>query len=124
MDERKEFGEKMPEMAAFIEGLCREFGDAVIWTQVEKGFAGEQTFFARENGVQVGTRDTRSVVCVRWDEKGISYTTPADWILDARELARRRGFDIKPGNPDVWGDEDREAKELRNMIATLKGKRK
>jgi hypothetical protein len=116
--------DQMPMTAAFIDEMREAFGKESIDAQIRLGMAGAPTFFARENGVQAGTRDTRSVVCVRWDEKGISYATPADWILDARELAKRRGIDIKPGNPDVWGDEDREAKELRNMIATLKGMRK
>jgi hypothetical protein len=124
MNELKLIREKMPTTAAFLEELCKVFGESAVLSQVAKGFAGEPTFFARENGVQAGTRDTRSVVFVRWDEKGVAYTTPADWILDARELAKRRGIQIKPGDPNVWGDEDREAQKLRDMIATLKGNRK
>jgi hypothetical protein len=116
--------DQMPMTAAFVDEMREAFGKESIDAQIRLGMRGEPTFFAQENGVQVGTRDTRSVVCVRWDEKGISYATPADWILDARELAKRRGFDIKPGSPDIWGDEDREAQELREMIAAVKGSAK
>ncbi|WP_136419958.1 hypothetical protein [Herbaspirillum sp. ST 5-3] len=114
----------MPEMAAFVESLCREFGDDAIWKQVEKGFAGESTFFARENGVLAGTRDTGSVAVARWDEQGIARLYPASWIIEARALANRRGIEIKPCNPDIWLDDEREAEQLRDMIASLKGRAK
>ena len=120
MTVKQQIAEKMPGTAAFLEDLASVFGDSAVWPQVEKGLSGESTFFARENGIQAGTRDTGSVVAVRWDEYHVAYATPADWVIEARALARRRGIDVRPANPDRPGDDEREAQELREMIAALK----
>lgn len=124
MSVKQQIAEKMPGTAAFLEDLASVLGDDAVWPQVEKGLAGEPTFFARENGVQAGTRDTRAVVAVRWDEYHVAYTTPADWIIEARAVAEKKGISIKPANPGTPGDDEREAKELRDMIAALKGRAK
>jgi hypothetical protein len=65
MPERKH---PMPEIAAFVTELRRAFGDATIDEAVARGKAGEQTFFACENGRTVGTKATETVNCWRVDD--------------------------------------------------------
>jgi hypothetical protein len=47
----------MPEMAAFVAELRAAFGDSVD-EAVSRGKNGEPTFYARENGLTVGTPPT------------------------------------------------------------------
>jgi hypothetical protein len=53
---QRELKEKMPEIAAFIESLCEVFGNEAIHAQIRKGLNGEPTFYAQENGYEIGTR--------------------------------------------------------------------
>lgn len=68
---QKEFKQKMPACAAFIDDLCDAFGAEMIHAQIRKGLAGEPTFHAMENGYEIGTRVQTSAVL--HDELGISY---------------------------------------------------
>jgi hypothetical protein len=45
----------MPEIAAFVASLKAAFGAAVVDDAIRSGKAGEPTFYARENGLSVGT---------------------------------------------------------------------
>ncbi|MPW19743.1 hypothetical protein GCT13_23305 [Paraburkholderia sp. CNPSo 3157] len=56
----------MPEIAAFVAELRRAFGDATIHDA--RGKAGEPTFFARENGLTVGTKSADAVSGWRVDD--------------------------------------------------------
>lgn len=47
--------DQMPETAAFIDSLRSAFGEASINEQIRKGLNGEPTFYARENGHELGT---------------------------------------------------------------------
>jgi hypothetical protein len=46
---------QMPNVAAFVDGLRSAFGKDSIDGQIRKGMAGEPTFYAYENGHEIGT---------------------------------------------------------------------
>ncbi|SDR55112.1 hypothetical protein SAMN05443245_7597 [Paraburkholderia fungorum] len=52
---RKPVGHPMPEIAEFVAGMNRVFGETEIDEAIRRGKAGEPTFYARENGRTVGT---------------------------------------------------------------------
>ncbi len=60
----------MAEIAAFVTELRRAFGDATIDEAVARGKAGEPTFFARENGLTVGTKSVDPFSSWRVDGSG------------------------------------------------------
>ncbi|WP_034639943.1 hypothetical protein [Chitinilyticum aquatile] len=47
--------EAMPETTAFIDSLRAVFGADLINRQIKGGMNGQPTFYARENGIEVGT---------------------------------------------------------------------
>jgi hypothetical protein len=52
----KKLRESMPLVTAFIDE-CREvFGAAAVHAAIKAGMDGQETFWARENGIEVGTR--------------------------------------------------------------------
>jgi hypothetical protein len=53
---QKQLKEMMPRVAALIDDLVAVFGKDEIHGQVRKGLAGEPTFWASENGHEIGTR--------------------------------------------------------------------
>lgn len=114
----------MPATAAFLDDLAAAFGEDAIWPQVEKGFAGEPTFFAIEGGVRAGTRNTVHTSAIAWDQRDMPYSTTPGWIKDARAFAAKRGIDIKAPDPNDESDLRREANELRNLINAAKSKGK
>jgi hypothetical protein len=54
--------DKMPKTAAFIDTMRAEFGVEGINDSIRRGLKGDATFWARENGHEVGTRDRRQGV--------------------------------------------------------------
>jgi hypothetical protein len=56
--------EQMPQTAALIDAFRHEFGVAGVNESIRRGMKGEATFWARENGHEVGTRDQRPGVTV------------------------------------------------------------
>ncbi|MEX3555315.1 MAG: hypothetical protein VB131_01370 [Burkholderia gladioli] len=46
----------MPEIAAFVDSLSDAFGRDYIEDLIRRGQRGEPTFYAKENGIEVGTR--------------------------------------------------------------------
>jgi hypothetical protein len=52
--------ETMPDTAAFIDEMREVFGAAEINASIRGGLDGQPTFWACENGVEIGTRDTRT----------------------------------------------------------------
>ena len=47
---------EMPETAAFIDACRAAFGAEQINASIKAGLAGQPTFYARENGHEIGTR--------------------------------------------------------------------
>lgn len=56
---QKELKEKMPVTAEWIDSLVAVFGKDSIHGQIRKGLNGESTFWASENGFEIGTRVCR-----------------------------------------------------------------
>jgi len=46
----------MPITAAFIDNMREAFGVAEINAAIKGGLAGEGSFYARENGIEIGSR--------------------------------------------------------------------
>lgn len=58
----------MPQVAEFIDDLVAAFGKESVHGQIRKGLAGAPTFWASENGYEIGTRTDRDVTYrVTWD---------------------------------------------------------
>ncbi len=51
--------EKMPIVTAWIDDLRAAFGEEAINRQIRAGMNGQKTFWARENGIEVGTKVLR-----------------------------------------------------------------
>lgn len=56
----KPLRDTMPETAAFIDAMREAFGADEINASIRAGMEGQPTFWASENGVEIGTRDTRT----------------------------------------------------------------
>ena len=52
----------MPHTAAFIDSMRAVFGVDGVNDSIRRGMKGDATFWARENGHEVGTRDQRQGV--------------------------------------------------------------
>ncbi|NYT59445.1 hypothetical protein H0A65_10995 [Alcaligenaceae bacterium] len=52
---RKSMRVDMPQTAAFIDSLREAFGADMINEQIRQGIKGAATFYARENGHELGT---------------------------------------------------------------------
>lgn len=70
----------MPQVTAFIDDLRAAFGQPVV-DAIKAGMAGQQTFFAQENGQQVGTpfkaatkapQRAACSACQQWTRPGLS----------------------------------------------------
>ena len=77
---QQEFKEKMPVCAQLVDDLAIVFGKELIHGQVRRGIAGEPTFWARENGHEIGTRDTSTTVRV--------FPDPLTGVSIAEEIKR------------------------------------
>lgn len=54
--------EEMPLVTDFVDAFRAEFGVAEINEQIRRGLRGEPTFYAKENGHEIGRRDLREGV--------------------------------------------------------------
>lgn len=54
----KPLRQAMPETAAFIDAMREAFGPENINPSIKAGIDGQPTFWARENGQEIGTRFT------------------------------------------------------------------
>lgn len=52
----KPLRQAMPETAAFIDAMRDAFGDEMINAAIRAGIDGQPTFYASENGQEIGTR--------------------------------------------------------------------
>lgn len=55
-NKKPDLRKEMPTIAAFIDSLREVFGKEMIDGQIRKGLRGEPTFYASENGYEIGTR--------------------------------------------------------------------
>lgn len=58
---KKDLRKEMPEVTKFIDAMRDAFGKEMIDAQVRKGMRGEPTFWARENGIEIGTKVIQTV---------------------------------------------------------------
>ncbi len=90
----KPLRESMPEVAAFIDEMREAFGAAEINASIKAGMAGQRTFYARENGLEVGTPmdEPGCASCAAWRRPGASSGYCGG---DRPDLPQAYG----PGNP-------------------------
>lgn len=68
----------MPETAAFIDALRETFGAAEINAAIKDGIAGHPTFWAKENGHEIGTKEQEQTNrCVSISDIQINRTKAA-----------------------------------------------
>lgn len=85
----KPLRETMPTVAAIIDDLRAAFGADVINPSIKGGMAGVPTFYARENGHEIGTPlDLTGRVIVRGDEMIINPLSQED--IERANRNRRR----------------------------------
>lgn len=61
MMSHKNLRESMPIVTAFIDECREAFGKDAINQAIKAGMDGQETFWARENGIEVGTRMSRPI---------------------------------------------------------------
>lgn len=55
-DGKKPLRDRMPTVARWIDELREAFGKEQIDAQIRAGMDGKRTFWARENGIEIGTK--------------------------------------------------------------------
>lgn len=86
---RANLRDEMPATAAFIDDLRDAFGAEDINPSIKGGMAGVPTFYARENGHEIGTPlDLAGRVVVRGDEMIINPLSKED--IERANRNRRR----------------------------------
>lgn len=83
----KPLRQSMPETAAFIDAMRDAFGAEMINAAIKAGIDGQPTFYASENGQQIGTRAPYST------ERAISLadTIVGSFKATARDSASGKG---------------------------------
>lgn len=56
MTNKKPMRQAMPTVAGWIDGLRAAFGAKMIDAAIRAGIDGQPTFYAAENGIEIGTR--------------------------------------------------------------------
>lgn len=56
MTNKKPMRQAMPTVAGWIDGLRAAFGAEMIDAAIRAGIDGQPTFYAAENGIEIGTR--------------------------------------------------------------------
>lgn len=87
----KNLREAMPEIAEFIDCLREAFGKDMVNQQIRKGLKGEAVFYARENGIEIGTQSTQGEMVVYHPVTGCAIDL-ADLIAE-REAASLKEFE-------------------------------
>lgn len=72
----------MPLVTAWIDEMREAFGDEGINQSIKDGLDGEPTFWARENGIEVGTRS---------HEEGVTPTIITPVEIQLNRNARNKG---------------------------------
>lgn len=114
---QREFREKMPWCASIIDDLVREFGQEFVHGQIRQGLAGRPTFWAQENGHEIGTRDTVPTSAISWDAVGNVISVVPHWMIEARKKAAACGIAIPQAESSDQFAMEREAEELRKVLA-------
>lgn len=109
--------EQMPLTAQLVDQLRLQHGKEFVGSQMRKAIKGEmRCFWARENGIEVGTRNTSITSSYVLNERGISVRVDPDWMIDALELAKRKGIVIERVDFACPDEARVVAKQLRLII--------
>ena len=55
MNKKQNMRTEMPECAKFFDWMREAFGAEMVNEQLRRGMAGEATFYAKENGIELGS---------------------------------------------------------------------
>lgn len=110
---RANLRQQMPQTAALVDQLRLQHGADQINSQIRKSIGGQYGFWARENGIEIGCRDTRASSSYVLNERGVSVRTDPDWMQEALEFAKEKGIVIDRKD---YGDPD----EARIVAARLR----
>lgn len=113
--------EQMPWTAALVDQLRLQHGEAQINDQLRRSIKGEpRCFWARENGIEVGTRDTSATSAYVLNERGISVRIDPGWMVDALEFAKSKGVVIERNDVDDPDEARQVAVKLRSILEEAK----
>jgi hypothetical protein len=117
---KKNLRQEMPTITAIVDMVREIAGKEAVDQNIRAGLNGKPLFWARENGHELGTRDTSQTSVIRYDERDLPYLAEPHWMTDARIAARRLGISIPPANKNNPKDVEREAQALRNVLEKAK----
>jgi hypothetical protein len=109
---------EMPQTAKLVDGMRAILGAEVFNDRLRRAIKGEPgLFYAKENGFEVGTPDTRVVSIMKWDDRGIPCRTDAPWMVEALDWCAENGIELPPRKDYGCFDEaTRLAERLRKIL--------
>lgn len=108
----------MPKTAKQIDQMRESMGAAAANEIIRKAMAGEPGFFyAEENGLTFGTKDTRATSVIMWDERGRAYRSDPEWMIDALRFAESIGIEIQRQDMTDPDEARQVAVRLRQILA-------
>ncbi len=108
----------MPETAKRIDEMRSDKGAEAVNELIRRAMAGEPyCFYAEENGLTFGARDTESVSVIYWDEQGKMHRTDPAWMVEALQLAEDMDIEIVRIDVNDPDDNRRVARKLREVMA-------
>ncbi|MGZ9713914.1 hypothetical protein ACXX82_24255 [Glaciimonas sp. GNP009] len=108
----------MPLTAKRIDWMREVMGASEADALIRKAMAGiPGYFYAEENGMTFGTRDTGSTSAIGWDKRGVAYRSDPPWMVDAMAVAEQRGIVLPPRDMSDHEAAERIAVTLRKILA-------
>lgn len=113
--------EQMPLTAQLVDQLRLQHGKEFVDNQMRKAIKGDmRCFWARENGIEVGTRNTSITSSYILNERGISVRVDPDWMVEALEFAKSKGVVIERIDVDDPDEARQVAVKLRSILEEAK----
>jgi hypothetical protein len=116
----KNLREEMPHTAAWVDSVREAFGADMVNGQIKKAMRGEPTFYARENGHEIGTRDMRATAAIHTGRDGNSHCVEPPWMIEARQLTGSKEIAGRT-NYEIPVELESEANALRVIMINWEG---
>lgn len=92
----KSLRSEMPVVTDFIDALREAFGKEMIDAQIGKAVKnGEPTFWASENGHEIGVRDLQAKHIVAFDKLGNSFSVDVPEGMYAVDVVRKKQEELQ-----------------------------
>lgn len=111
----------MPNAAKRVDLLRGIHGASVVNDWLRRSFNGEPGwFFYAENGLTLGTPDTRATHDCYWDENDKYMRRDPPWIADAMQFALTLGIEIEIKDMQDFDEASARAKQLREIYKSVR----